>query len=735
MSSSIFGKIENLFHKRLRTPTVLQMEATECGAASLTMILAYYGLWMPLEKVREECGVGRDGASAANVMKAARNFGLEAKGKRYSVKRLKEVPLPVILHWEFNHFLVLEAIDDEYAYLNDPAMGHRKVPIEEFRSSYTGISIALRPGANFVQGGKPYDIVKIVRQRLLKDKRAFVFLSVASFALVIPQLAIPAVKSTFMDNILGWKYETWMTPMIWFSVGAVLSMLILHFLRLWGMTRWLEKLTIADSSNFFWHVLRLPFSFYQQRSPNEVASRVNMNQNIANVLTGQAATAGFDMVMAVFYFCVMLCYSIPLTLIATCVSAINVVGFLYVRDKLLEMVMRSMMEQGKAFAASINGLMMIESLKANGTEDEFFGRVMGYITKGADAQHKTAIFNVLLEFLPLLTAGITAALVMTFGGYGVMDGVITLGIYMAFQTILENFNVPLNNLLGLGAVLQDTEMQLKRLDDVLNYPEDDLNFPTQQADTVQQERLQGRLEVRDLVFGYSRMGEPLFEGFNMTLQSGSWVALVGGSGCGKSTMAKLINGTYEEWDGEMLFDGQPRRKFARDTICSSLATVDQDVYLFNATIEQNIALFDKTLLHQDIVRAAKDACIYDDIMKLEGGFDYMVAEAGANFSGGQRQRLEIARALAINPTILILDEATSALDPVTEKKVMDNIRHRGCTCIVIAHRLSTIRDCDEIIVLDHGIVVERGRHTELVAKNGVYAKLISDKPADKAVKA
>jgi len=735
MKNPIVTKIKKLFTGRLKTPTVLQMEATECGAASLTMILGYYGLWLPLEKVREECGVSRDGASATNILKAARKFGLEAKGKRYSVERLQEVPLPVIIHWEFNHFLVLEAINNKYAYLNDPAIGHRKVPLDEFRSSYTGISIALNPDANFVKGGKPYNVMKVVWQRLLKDKRVLIFLSVVSFCLVIPQLAIPAIKTTFMDNILGWKYANWMTPMIWFSVAAVVVLLILNYLRLWGMTKWFEKLTIADSSRFFWHVLRLPFTFYQQRSPNEVASRVNMNQNIANVLTGQAATAGLDLVMAVLYFGVMLCYDIRLTLMGVCISAINVAGFFYVRKNLLELVMRSMMEQGKVYAAAINGLMMIEVLKASGTEDDFFSRVMGYHTKGDQAKHRAAVFNVLLEFLPLVSAGITASMVMTFGGFGVMDGVITIGIYMAFQTVLDNFNGPVNNLLALGGMLQNTEMELKRLDDVLNYPEDSVNFPVNQVDAVQQEWLQGGLEIKDLVFGYNRMGEPLFDGFNMKLQRGSWVALVGGSGCGKSTVAKLVNGTYEEWSGQILFDGQPRRKFLRDTICSSMSTVDQDVYLFNATVEENIALFDKTITRQDIVRAAKDACIYDDIMNLEGGFDYMVAEAGSNFSGGQRQRLEIARALAINPTILILDEATSALDPVTEKKVMDNIRHRGCTCIVIAHRLSTIRDCDEIIVLDHGIVVERGRHAELLAQKGVYAKLISDKPNSKAVEA
>lgn len=735
MNSTILAKIEKLFPKRLKTPTVLQMEATECGAASLNMIMGYYGLWLPLERVREECGVGRDGSSASNIVKAARNFGLIAMGKRYSVDRLKEVPLPVILHWEFNHFLVLEAIDDKYAYLNDPAIGHRSVPLEEFRSSYTGICIALSPGDDFVKGGTPYSVTKTVWQRLMRDKNIFIFLCVISFALLIPQLAIPAIKSTFLDNILGWKYENWMQPLTWFAVGAVVFLTILHSLRLWGMTKWMEKLTVADSSRFFWHVLRLPFTFYQQRSPNEVASRVNMNQNIADVLTGQAATAGFDFVMAGFYFCVMLCYNVPLTLMAIGISCINVAGFFYIRGKLLEMVMRFMLEYGKAFAASVNGLIMIESLKANGTEDEFFGRIMGYYTTGLYAQHKTAVFNVLLEFLPLLTSALTASMVMTFGGFGVMDGVITIGIYMAFQTILDSFNVPMNNLLSLGAVLQNTEMQLKRLDDVFNYPEDSLNFPVEDKVVTDQVRLQGRVEVKDLVFGYSRMAEPLFDGLSINLQSGSWVALVGGSGCGKSTVAKLINGSYEEWSGQILFDGIPRRIVPKNRICFSMATVDQDVYLFNATVEENIALFDKTIRHADIVQAAKDACIYDDIINLEGGFEYMVAEAGANFSGGQRQRLEIARALAINPSILILDEATSALDPVTEKKVMDNIRHRGCTCIVIAHRLSTIRDCDEIIVLDHGIVVERGRHTELVAKNGVYAKLISDKPADKAVKA
>lgn len=726
----MFEKIKHVLgkQKHVHTPTILQMEATECGAASLAMILAYYGKWVPLEDVREACGVNRDGSSAKNVIKAARSYGLEANGKMCSLKRLSRLPLPAIIHWEFNHFLVLEGLDEQYAYLDDPAMGHRKVPMEDFKTSFTGIAMTFAPSATFTKSGKEYSVVEVIAKKLLQEKLAFYFIMVLSLCLLVPKLATPVMSSIFMDDILSLKHGDWLKTIIWVIAGTAVTMLIMTWLRLWLLTKWQMKLTLSGSSSFFWHVLHLPMNFFQQRSPNEVANRVCMNQGVADVLTGNAATASFDMLLAVFYLFVLWLYNAKLTVVGVLCSGVNILGFLYVRKRLLEMSMQAQMEAGKEYGTAVNGLMMIESLKANGNEDDFFGRWAGYHTKVAAAQQRMGLFNLLLQFLPLVTTAVSSAMVMTLGGFSVMDGVMTAGIFMAFQSLLTSFNEPVNNLLNLGNMLQNTEMQLKRLDDVYNYPEDQLNFPKEEPKEFAKDRLVGTVAMEHIVFGYSKTSAPLFSDFNLHLQPGDWVALVGGSGSGKSTLAKLLNGTYKEWEGKLCFDDVERTQIPHAVICNSMSTVDQDIYLFEGTVEENITMFDTSIRHQDVIRAAQDACIYDVILGLEDGFSTKVLEAGANFSGGQRQRLEIARALATNPSILILDEATSALDPITELKVMENIRHRGCTCIVVAHRLSTIRDCDEIVVIDHGNVVERGRHNELMQLQGAYAKLVGDKP-------
>ena len=485
-------------------------------------------------------------------------------------------------------------------------------------------------------------------------------------------------------------------------------------------------MTIAESSRFFWHLQRLPIDFFQQRFSSEVASRVSYVESVAEVLTGSAATAVLDFFIALFFLVLLLHYNVALTIIGVGFSLISVLVFVLVRPRLLEMAMKVQQDTGKEYGVAMNGLQMIETLKANGTEDEFFARWAGYRSRVLEGSQKMALYNMSVQLLPLLLGGVNSALIMTVGGFSIMDGVMTAGIFVAFQGLMGNFQQPFNKLLGLADTLQNTEMQMKRLDDVMRYQRDSLNYPERQPTSIGRDRLWGELELRDVNFGYSVLAKPLIENFNLHLQPGAWVALVGGSGSGKSTIAKLITGIYKEWNGQVLFDNFAREQIPHEVLCNSLAAVDQDIFLLAGTIEENLTLFDSSIRRSDVIRAAKDACIHDDILRLEGGYEHHVGEGGFNFSGGQRQRLEIARALAINPSILVLDEATSALDPLTELEVMENIRRRGCTCIVVAHRLSTIRDCDEIIVIDHGKAVERGRHAELLAQNGIYAGLIAD---------
>ena len=719
--------------ERVKVPTVLQMEATECGAASLAMILAYYGRWLPLEFLRQECGVTRDGSNADNLLKAARRQGCVAKAfaGRSEVLRKKEFPL--ILFWEFNHFLVLEGFQGDTVFLNDPAMGRRTVPWDEFITSYTGVYMKITPDENFKPEGEPYSIVKTVAAKLREDKWALIFLMVLGLCMIIPGLAVPVMSQIFIDDVFSLKHADWIVKLLIAMFGTMVMLGIMTAMRAAVLTYWQKKLTIADSSGFFWHVLRMPVAFFQQRYAADIASRIQFNESTAEVLSNQAATALLDLLVALFYLLLLFQYSVPLTLIGVSISVVDIFVFLYMRRRQTDLIMRIQQDASKAYGVLMSGLMMVESIKANGSEGDLFAKWAGYAAKASVATQEMKLWTMKVKLLPLLLGGLNSALIMTVGGFSIMEGIMTAGIYMAFNNLIAKFHEPVQKLLSLGNVLQNTEMQMRRLDDVRRYKTDSLNYPDEnQTVSFTGNRLSGELTLKDVSFGYSPLDPPLIEHFDLHLEPGRWAAVVGSSGSGKSTLAKLVAGLYEEWSGEILFDGVKRREIPRPVIVNSLATVDQDVFQISGTVRQNISMFDKSVPSTDIVQAAQDACIHDDIIQLQGGYDAEVSEGGLNFSGGQRQRLEIARALAFNPSLLILDEATSAIDPMTEQKCLENIRRRGCTCLIVAHRLSTIREADEIIVLERGKVAERGTHRELISHDGPYRRLIEERDQQEA---
>lgn len=725
----IFEKTKNFFSasSRVKVPTILQMEATECGAASLSMILAHYGLWLPLEKLRQECGVNRDGSKASCVLRAARNRGCNANGFKRNADRLKEVgEFPLIIHWEFNHFVVLEGIKGEKVYLNDPAMGRRTVDWADFKTSYTGVALQVEPNENFKKEGARYNIFKAVAEKLYQNKTAVIFILLLNFGMIIPGLASPVFSQIFLDDILTKKHPDWMFN---FMMAMTVSFLVcgaMNFLQAVILTRWQRKLTLADSSKFFWHLLRLPMQFFNQRYAAEVASRVNFNESIAGVLSGPAATAILNLFVAIFYLLLLLQYNVTLTIIGVIFSSIDIIIFFALRRHLTDLQMKIQQDAGKGYGVAMNGLSMIETIKANGNEADFFTKWAGYRAKVLSAGQDVALWQMTATIIPTLLGGINGALIMTLGGFSIMDGAMTAGMFMAFQNLMGSFQAPVNSLLGLGSTLQSTEMQMQRLNDVQKYEIDDLNCADEKI-SEKVERLSGELELKNISFGYSPLEKPLLNNFNLHIKPGHWVAVVGASGSGKSTVAKIVTGLYEEWSGEVKFDGKIRRKIPRASIVNSVSAVDQDIFQLTGTVTENLTLFDESIKKSDVIQAAKDACIHEDILQLENGYDSKVSEGGLNFSGGQRQRLEIARALAINPSLLILDEATSALDPVTEQKILENIRRRGCSCLIVAHRLSTIRDADEIIMLNRGEVVERGKHREMILHDGFYKKLIEER--------
>ena len=727
----IFNKIKELLGfsiTRVKVPTILQMEATECGAASLSMILSHYKLWLPLEKLRQECGVNRDGSKASCVIRAARNRGCDANGYRWNADRLKEVgAYPLIIHWEFNHFVVLEGIKGDTVYLNDPAMGRRTVKWDEFRTSYTGVALHVVPNENFKPEGERYNIFKEVAIKLSRDKWAVLFILLLNLGMIIPGLASPVFSQIFLDDILAKKHTDWMFN---FCVAMTVSWVVcgvMTWLQAVILTRWQKKLTLADSSSFFWHLLRLPMNFFNQRFAGEVASRVNFNESIAGVLSGPAALAILNFLVAIFYLLLLLQYNVTLTLLGVFFSSIDIVVFFALRRHLTDLNMKIQQDAGKEYGTTMNGLMMIETIKANGNEADFFAKWAGYRAKVLKAGQDVALWQMTATIIPTLLGGINGALIMTLGGFSIMEGAMTAGMFTAFQSLMGSFQAPVNSLLGLGSTLQTTEMQMQRLNDVRKYEIDDLNCRDEKISDEPVARLNGELELKDIDFGYSPLEKPLISKFSLHIEPGHWVAVVGASGSGKSTVAKVVTGIYEEWSGEVRFDGVIRRELPRAVIVNSISAVDQDVFQITGTITQNLTLFDDSVRRSDVIQAAKDACIHEDILQLEKGYDSEVSEGGLNFSGGQRQRLEIARALANNPSLLILDEATSALDPMTEQTVLENIRRRGCSCLIVAHRLSTIRDADEIIVLDKGVVVERGTHREMIQHDGPYKRLIEER--------
>lgn len=717
---------------RVKVPTILQMEAVECGAAALAMILAYYKKYVPLEELRIACGVSRDGSKANNILKAARNYGLEAKGFRKEIEAIKsDIQPPAIIFWNFNHFVVFEGFHQGYAHINDPGSGHRKISEEEFDQSFTGVVLTFVPGKDFKKSGSPPSLLTALSQRIKGSETALVFLILVGIALVLPGLVIPVFSKVFVDDILIGGKADWLSTVL-------LGMFLTTVLR--GTLTWIEgyylqrletKVALRNASHFLWHILRLPVEFYSQRFPGDISSRMQSNNDVAKLMSGELAKTVLDCMLLFFYLFLMMTYSVSLALIGVVAALVNVIVLRYVAQRRIELNGKLLQDKGKLMGVSMAGLQSIETIKGTGSESDFFAKWSGYHAKTLNAEQEMGFTSQYLASVPHINAALTDALVLALGGLFVMNGDMTMGSLVAFQSLMGSFMAPVQSLVGMGGQLQEIEGTMNRLDDVLRYPLDaqvanssDAEEKEMMEECPDSSKLEGYVEIKDLTFGYSRLEPPLIANFNLTLKPGERVALVGGSGSGKSTIAKIITGVLQPWSGDILLDGQRKETIPRWLINESLAVVDQDICMFEGTIRDNLSLWDDTLPDQEMIQAAKDAFIHDAVSMRPGGYDNKIDEGGKNFSGGQRQRLEIARALANNPSILVLDEATSALDTVTEKAVDDNIRRRGCTCIIVAHRLSTIRDCDEIIVLERGKIVQRGNHEELIKTKGHYAALL-----------
>ena len=709
-----------------KVPVVMQMEALECGAASLTMILAYYDKWIPLEQVRADCGVSRDGSNARNVLKAARSYGLSAKGYRYEPETLKkEGKFPCIVHWNFNHFVVLDGFKGNKAYLNDPAKGSYSVSMETFDESFTGICLMFSPEETFEPGGKPKSMMAYAKKRLKGSGTAVAFVVMTSVITSLMGLINPAFSRIFLDRLLTGKNPEWVVP--YFAALAVMGIvqLIVTWINAVYSLRINGKMAVVGNTTYMWKVLRLPMEFFSQRMAGDIKQRQGTNAQIAGSLVNTFAPLLLNTAMMIFYFIVMIRYNVALTMIGITSIILNMIVSNIVSKKRINLTRVQMRDAGKLAGTTVAGIEMIETIKASGAENGFFEKWSGYQASVNTQQVKFERLNRYLGMIPPMVSSLANIAVLVAGVYLTMQGEFTVGMIMAFQGFLSSFTAPAETLISAGQTLQEMRTQMERVEDVMEYPAD----VSYENDGVKEDevysKLSGSLEMKNVTFGYSRLAEPLIKDFNLTLKSGSRVAFVGTSGCGKSTLAKLISGLYQPWDGEILFDGKTISEIDRSAFTGSLAVVDQDIILFEDTIANNIKMWDSSIEDYEMILAAHDAKLHEDIMQRDEGYNYKLTEGGKDFSGGQRQRMEIARVLAQDPTIIILDEATSALDAKTEQEVVESIKKRGITCIVVAHRLSTIRDCDEIIVLEKGIVVERGTHDELMKKGGAYTQLVT----------
>lgn len=711
-----------------KVPVIMQLEALECGAASLAMVLAYYDKWIPLAEVRKDCGVSRDGSNLLYMKKAAINYGLEVETYRVEpVYVEKQGTFPCILHWGLNHFVVCDGFKGNKVYLNDPARGEITVSREEFDEKFTGIMMTFKPSKSFVPSGEKQSVLKFAKKRMKGTSIAITFVVLTTMITSLVSIILMAFSKFFLDELLTGKNIQLFIPFISGMIILSLIQIATNWIKTINMLKINGKMAVIGNTTYFWNVLHKPMEFFSQRMTGDLIGRQGENSGIANTLVGTVAPLVLNVVMMIFYLIIMLRYNVLLSLI----GILSLFGNMYfsnlISKKRVNLTRVMMRDSGKLSSYTVSGIEMIETIKSSGAENGYFEKWAGYQASVNSGKVKYNKLDYYYGILPSILSQITDTLILILGIYLVINDNFTVGMIMAFQGFLAKFMNPARQLITAGQTIQEMTTSMERIEDVMEYPEDPIYEATEKNKKEDTDRkLSGNLVMKDVTFGYNKLANPLIEHFDLELKQGKSVAFVGASGCGKSTLAKLISGLYEQWNGEILFDGKPIKKIDRNLFTSSVAVVDQDIILFADTIKNNIKMWDNSIEDYEVILAARDARIHDDIMQREDGYNHKILENGKDFSGGQRQRLEIARVLAQDPTLIIMDEATSALDAKTEYDVVKSIKDRGITSIIVAHRLSTIRDCDEIIVLDKGKVIERGTHDELMKNGKVYKELVTN---------
>ena len=707
-----------MMNNRKKVPTVLQMEATECGAASLAMILAYYGKYLPLEQMRIETGVSRDGCNAKNMRKAAVKFGLEVKAYRKEPEALRKLPMPCIIHWNFNHFVVLEGFSRKNVYLNDPALGRRKLTFEELDDSFTGVVLTFKKTESFQKEKKKGRVFSFIKNRTKDQIPVILKLLYIGLLLVIPGLILPVLSQVFIDDVLGKGYQDWLMRILVFMGGCLILKEGLTYYRSLILTKLKGKMTLISGYRFLSHMFSLPMPFFDQRYTGDLVNRIDNNNSINDFMAGDLAETALNLITALFYLALLIFYSPLLTGIGLISVIVSIVVAIFANKMIANATMKLQMSGGKLYGAVCAGLSITDTIKASGIENQYSNRILGHQALNATQTQELKRSQQIISAIPSTVGQLTDVLILMVGAIMAIRGDFTIGMLTAFSSLFDSFTQPVDKLVGFFENIQTLKANINRVDDIEKYPAENKQMIT--VNTVTSAKLSGIVDLDNVSFGYSALKPPTVSGFSFSLHSGETIAFVGPSGCGKSTISKVISGLYHPWSGDVYFDGKSIKTIPENILHASISTVSQNIMLFSGTIRDNLTMWNNVILENDMIEAAKDACIHDFIIQQPGGYNYRLEENGANLSGGQRQRLEIARALATKPSILIMDEATSALDPVVEKQIMDNIRRRGCTCIIVAHRLSTIRDCTQIVVMRQGQIVQRGTHESMMKEEESY---------------